>query len=548
MKISRKLLAIYCLLLPTIFTGYLLQEISPAKAESELSQKLIAQKLIAQQSIAIPIRKIEVTGSTILKEKDITPLTKPVEGNSVSLEELNKIAEEITKIYFNRGYITSRAVLEQQDIIDGVVKIRVIEGAIEKIDIEGSDRLNPSYIRNRIKLGSAAPLHKDKLEEQLRLLREDPLFTKVEASLKPGSQIGKSILSVRITEAPAVNTTLSVDNYSPPSVGSERVGGTINFTNPTGNGDNFSAGYYTTTNSGANIYDLNYKLPVNAKNGTLQLRYSKGNSQITDPEFAAFGIRSNSEQYEVNYRQPLIRNSREELALSVGFAAQNGQTFLFENTPFPFGIGPDSNGNSRTRVAKFGQDYLKKDRQGAWGLRSQFNFGLDILDATTNPDPTPDGKFFSWQGQIQRVQRLGNDNLLIAQADAQLTPDSLLPSQQFVVGGGQSVRGFRQNARSGDNGIRFSLENRIALQKDDAGKPLIQLAPFVDLGSVWNKSNNPNQLRNETFLAGAGIGLILEPFSGLKIRADYAFPLVNFSEKGSNAQDQGFHFSVNYNL
>jgi hemolysin activation/secretion protein len=280
----------------------------------------------------------------------------------------------------------------------------------------------------------------------------------------------------------------------------------------------------------------------------LQLRYSKGNSQITDPKFAAFGIRSDSEQYEINYRQPLIHNSREELALSLGFAAQNGQTFLFENTPFPFGIGPDSKGNSRTRVAKFGQDYVKKDNKGAWGLRSQFNFGLGILDATKNSEPIPDGKFFSWQGQIQRVQRLGNDNLLIAQADAQLTPDTLLPSQQFVVGGGQSVRGFRQNARSGDNGIRFSLENPIALQKDDARKPLIQLAPFIDLGNVWNKSSNPNPVKTDRFLAGAGIGLILEPFTGLKIRADYAFPLSNFSEKGNNAQDQGLYFSVNYNL
>ena len=95
-------------------------------------------------------------------------------------------------------------------------------------------------------------------------------------------------------------------------------------------------------------------------------------------------------------------------------------------------------------------------------MRSQFSFGIDILDATINNDPIPDGRFFSWLGQVQRVQRLSNDQLLIVQAELQLTPDSLLPSQQFVIGGGQSVRGYRQNVRSGDNGFRSAaIEDRI---------------------------------------------------------------------------------------
>jgi hemolysin activation/secretion protein len=67
------------------------------------------------------------------------------------------------------------------------------------------------------------------------------------------------------------------------------------------------------------------------------------------------------------------------------------------------------------------------------------------------------------------VQRLSDNNLLIAQLEAQLTPNGLLPSQQFVIGGGQSLRGYRQNARAGDNGVKFSLEDRIALDKDESG-------------------------------------------------------------------------------
>ena len=134
--------------------------------------------------------------------------------------------------------------------------------------------------------------------------------------------------------------------------------------------------------------------------------------------------------------------------------------------------------------------------------------------------------------------------MLIAQADVQLTPDSLLPSQQYILGGGQSVRGFRQNARSGDNGFRASLENRIAVLRDKNGLPILQFAPFADVGKVWNKSSNPNRLGDQNFLAGVGMGIILEPAPGLVIRLDYAYPLIDLRDRGNNAQDKGFYFSI----
>ena len=496
--------------------------------------------------ITILVKKVAVTGNTLLRPDEIAKITSVVEGRSVTLTELRRVADGLTQLYLNQGYITSRAVLVDQQITNGIVQIRIVEGSLEKIEVQGTQRLNPDYVRRRIQLGAQPPLSKDKLEDQLRLLKADPLFTNVEASLKPGTGLGQSILTVRVSEAPAFTTFLSADNYSPPSVGSERFGGVLGYRNLTGLGDEISAAYFQSTNSGSKSFDFNYRLPVNPMNGTVQLRIAPSRSLITEPAFKDFGIRSKTNLYEISYRQPLIRTPREEFALSAGFAIQNGQTFLFDDVPTPFGIGPDAIGRSRTRVLKLGQDYIKRDPLGAWALRSQFSLGLGLFNATENDAPTPDGRFFAWLGQVQRVQRLGKDHLLIAQADVQLTPDSLLPSQQFVIGGGQSLRGYRQNARSGDSGFRLSLEDRIAIQRDASGLPTFQLAPFIDLGTVWNKSTNPNRLTNETFLAAVGLGVIWEPYPRFTVRLDYAVPLVNLSDRGNNAQDQGFYFSVNY--
>ncbi len=61
---------------------------------------------------------------------------------------------------------------------------------------------------------------------------------------------------------------------------------------------------------------------------------------------------------------------------------------------YTFWYWSDLDGNSRTRTLKFGQEYIRRDIKGIWGLRSQLNFGIGFLDATLNSSPKPDGRYF----------------------------------------------------------------------------------------------------------------------------------------------------------
>ncbi|MBD2206677.1 BamA/TamA family outer membrane protein [Calothrix sp. FACHB-1219] len=499
----------------------------------------------------INARTIKVIGSTVFTEQQLNQVVQPFAGRELTIEELRQAADAITQLYLNNNYINSRAIPEtiQPGNTDGVVVIRVIEGRVADIDIQGNKRLNSGYIRDRIRLGAGIPLNTIKLEEQLRLLRLDPLFNNVEASLRPTGKVGESILIVRVEEANPIISNLSIDNYSPPSIGSERFGIELGHRNLTGNGDELAGTWYHNLTGGSDIFDFRYQIPVNAMNGKISLRYATNSNEITQPPFDNLGIKADLDVYEINFRQPIMRSPREEFALSFGFTHQSGQTFLFDRLPTPFGIGPDVNGVSRTSVFKFSQDYVRRDPQGAWYLQSQFNLGTGLLDATINANPTPDARFFSWLGLVQRVQQLNQDHLLVIQGEIQLTPDSLLPSQQFIIGGGRSVRGYRQNARSGDNGFRFAIEDRITVERNQAGLSTIELAPFLDLGAVWNQADNPNKLPNQTFLASAGLGLLWNQALGidkLTMRLDYGIPFVNLSDRGNNAQDDGFYFSIRY--
>lgn len=498
----------------------------------------------------IPVSKINVVGSTIFGPAEFDPITAPLLNRTVSLQELQEAADAITKLYLDGGYLTSRAVLGEQTISGGTVTIRVIEGRLEDITVTGNEGLLKTYITSRIQLGVGVPLNSNALEEQLRLLKIDPLFKNVSASIQPGTTEGASILAVRVDQARRPNGLIGMDTNTPPAIAPER--GFVNFSyqNLSGVGDTIYASYSVGVNLGqfdwgaSNTVEFGYSIPVNAMNGTFSIRTVQGDSRITQAIGQDLGIRSNSNVYQLNFRQPLVRSIREELAFSVGFTQQSGQTFLFNDTPFPFGIGPDSNGYSRTSVVDFTQDYLRRDNTGAWVFRSQFNVGLPIFDATTNQWPVPSGQFFSWLGQGQRVQQLWDDNFVILRSSMQFSPNNLLAFNQFVIGGESTIRGYATNARSGDNGFQFSTEGRFPIIRNANNTPVLQLVPLVDFGLVWNNASNPNGAVANNVLLGSGLGLIYQPTPEIDIKFGYAVPVFNVPGQGSSLQSDGFYFSI----
>lgn len=480
----------------------------------------------------VPISDIQIVGSTVFSEQDFEPIVAPYEGQSLGLQELRQVSDQITELYLANGYITSRAVLSEQSIVDGLVQIRVVEGSLEDIQVEGTRRL-ANYVRDRVNLANKTPLNQADLEAQLQLLRADPLVKRIEASLRAGTGEGQSLLVVRVTETPFFSGRAAFDTYSPPSVGVARIGLETTFNNLLGLGDRLSTSAFRSTAGDSYAYNFNYSLPLNAMDGTLQAQFSPSTFALIDPELQALDVKGSSNTYDLTYRQPLVRKPNEEFALSLGFRHRTGETLLSN-------IVIDS---SHTSVFQFGQDYVKRDPKGAWGLRSQFNLGTGLFDATNRANGEADGQFFSWLGQIQRAQVIDNNNLLLVQGSLQATPDSLLGADQFIIGGATSVRGYSQNARFGDNGFRGSIENRTTVLRNDDGSPVTQIAPFIDTAAVWNNSGNTNEQR---WLLGTGVGAIFNLIENVQARLDVGIPLIKIDEPGDSDQSAFVYFSMDY--
>lgn len=483
----------------------------------------------------IVIKTIRVLGNTVL-QTEINTLTADSIGQTKTFDELLELRSKITQLYLDNGYLSSGAFLpNNQDLTSGNIVIQVIEGDLEKIEITGLTRLQEGYIRKRIELGAATPLNKSNLERSLQLLQIDPLIAQINAELGAGSVPGRNILRLIVKEAPAFHAGISWDNQQSSSVGALQGNVFVSHDNLLGLGDQLSLGYGRT--AGLNLYSAGYTLPINARNGTLNLRYSTNNSKIIEDPFQDLGIRSESHTLSIGLRQPLVRSVETEFAIGLNFDLRRSQTFLLDTIPFSFSEGTQD-GESKVSVIRFFQDWVDRTSNRVLAARSQFSFGINAFDATSNAGKIPDGQFFSWLGQFQWVQPIAPRVVLVSRLAAQLTPDPLLSLERFSLGGAETVRGYRQNQVVSDNGILGGFELQIPLTQRSEW---LQLNPFFDWGYGWNQQGeNPDP----KFIASLGLGLRSRLPFGLETRLDYAIPLI----RNNQLEDQRFNFSLRYQL
>ncbi|NJK57358.1 MAG: ShlB/FhaC/HecB family hemolysin secretion/activation protein [Pleurocapsa sp. SU_5_0] len=485
------------------------------------------------------VKKFEIVGSTVFTPEELAEVLKPFTLRRLSFTEILAAQQAIARLYFNRGYITSGTFLPPQKLEAGIVTIEVVEGSLEAINIQGLNRLNSGYVRSRLQVATHAPLNKDKLLNALQLLQLDPLIESLAAELTAGTRPGSSILELSLKEADPFDLTFAFDNYRAPSVGTDRRSVQLTHRNLIGFGDRFSVGYLNTDGSNS-LNDLNYTVPLNPYNGTLNFRLSYTDSEIITPPFDRFNIASENTNYEFTYRQPILQKPTQDVALGITFS-KNNSAITIGGEPKQVSRGAEADGETNISALRFFQEYTKRDANQVFALLSQFSLGIDALGPTINDDSQPDGKFLAWRGQAQYLRLLNSNLTLLLRSNLQVANDALLSTEQFSLGGGLNVRGYRQDALLGDNGWFNSAEIRATVLRIPQAKISLQLTPFVDFGKVWNSDDL--ELDTNT-LVSTGIGLRLQISDYLTSSLAWGIPLVDIDTEGDSLQEDGVYFSL----
>ena len=482
----------------------------------------------------IEVKQFQVIGSTVFSESELAELLEPYTNRPISFAELIQAQEKINQLYFDLGYVTTGSFIPPQTLKDGIVKIEVVEGSVEKIEVKGLKRLQTSYITSRLKKATQAPLNQKKLLQALQLLQLNPLIEQLAAELSLGTSPGKNILTVEINQANAFGARLRLDNQRVPSVGSDRRIIELSHGNLFGFGDRFNVRYYNTNGSNA-LDDLSYTIPINAADGTLRFTYRLIDSRVIEEPFDELDLESNFRQYSLAYRQPIVQTPNQELALGLALDRQESDVNLLDNT---------LEGKTRITALRFFQEYTQRSNQEVFALRSQFSLGIEGLQNTLNDQET-DQEFYTWRGQAQYIRLLSKGTSLLLRSDLQLADRPLIPIEQFSLGGVNTVRGYRQDLLLSDNGFFASAELRTSIAQIPRWQANLQLTPFFDFGTAWNRQGDVVIPRNSLY--SIGLGLRLEIGEKFNARIDYGIPLAELDIDKDTLQENGIHFGIEYN-
>ena len=502
---------------------------------------------VPESEVKFEVKQFKLEGNTVLEKTAVDNILRKYSDRPIGFADLLELETELTKLYTARGYINSGVVVPIQDVNQGRIILQAIEGKIETINVEVDGRLKPSYVRSRLARGAKEPLNIEQLQEALQLLQLNPLIENLNAELSVGGSRDRWTLDVAVNQGNAFEPVLFVNNNRTPSVGSFQRGLELNHNNVLGYADRLSFVFRNT--DGSNDFDTSYRIPVNSLDGTVGLRYRYVDSNIIEGNFEDADIESQTDELEFTLRQPILLRadgeSTQELALGLEFSRQTNEVTLLDR-PFPdLSPGADENGETKISTVRFFQDWTKRTRQDVLAARSQLSAGVDLFDATVNED-APDGKFVAWRGQLQWLRQLkssSNINLLL-RSDIQLSTDDLVSLERFSLGGGESVRGYRQDALLGDSGVLASAEVRIPFYRWSENRSSLSAVPFVDFGTTWSNSDERNQ--EEDTVASLGLGLRLDIFETLNARLDYGIPLIEVEDNDDTLQEKGLYFSLEY--
>ena len=233
---------------------------SPEELLGEPSDPNVPPGVLNGREETFVVSKIQLAGSTVFSDEDFAELFARFTGVPITFNDLLQVRSAVTQRYIEAGYVTSGAFIPPQTLEEGVVTVQILEGTIEEIEVVGTNRLRPAYIRSRLGLVAQPPINTNRLLAGLQRLKIDPLIEAVSADLQAGVRPGTSVLRVEVTEADAFDVVASLDNRRSPNIGSVSRRINLQAGNVSGLGDRLFLSYSNT--NGNNGIDASYSIPL----------------------------------------------------------------------------------------------------------------------------------------------------------------------------------------------------------------------------------------------------------------------------------------------
>ena len=451
-------------------------------------------------------------------------------GKELTMEQLEVAPQRIIAFYSKRGRIAS-AFLPQQEVKDGRILIKIIEGKLGTISIDPASRSRMSpdvamaYLQRENK--SNMLINMEDLERAVRLLKGLPGVS-ASTSLLPGKERGTSDLLLKLADLPLISGSVETDNQGSISSGEYRGAATLNLNNPFGYGDQVTLKGQSSLKN--NYGRLAYAAPVGVAGSRLSfsssyLHYDLGGELKSKGDAFTAGS---------SYSFPLLHRQSFNLSGQIGYEFR----WLYNEV-----YGAAIN-NKRLHSGTIGLSADTNDQFLGGGFNS-FSVGLGVgnvdLSAVSSDEAhdrsaaNTSGLYEKLTFNVSRTQTIIQDRTTLSLSiNGQYAFKNLDSSEQFGTGGFYAVRAYSSGEGSGDSGFVTTAELRHLINST------LQFALFYDVGWIrqhsdpWIGWNSASSIPNEFSLDGAGMGLTWTPFEWCMLKGIMAERVRD--NRGANAQ------------
>ncbi len=501
---------------------------------------------LAPAIVRFDITRFEVVGNTLLADDLVQATVAPFAGKGRDFGDVQKALEALEAVYHKRGFNVVQVELPEQELNQGVVRLKVVQTKIGKVTVEGNTYFTTENIRRTLPgLVEGQTPNIKQVSASLRMANENPA-KKVSLGLESSDQEGQVDAILRTADERPWKVGLNVANTGNESTGKTHLGLLMQHANLF-NLDHVGSFQYTTTKekpSKVAVYGLGYHVPLYSVGDSLDFfaSYSDVDSGVINVGVLELAVSGKGKVFGMRYNHNLGRFGDYEPKLSYGFdykafinsidakGTQLGDDIIVHPISVTYsGTKPLKNGE-----VNFSLTLVRNIPGGKDGRSSDFR------DARTGA--TASYTLLRFTGNYTR--NLPKEWQLRLATNGQITSDALIPGEQFGAGGAASVRGFNEREISNDSGVQVNAELYSPNFCNKFGEVAAQcrLVLFYDAAHVSRNYTQPKEPPRESIgSVGLGWRLLLSKYVSSQIDWGHRVNL-GANKKRSTGQ---LHFRLN---
>lgn len=440
------------------------------------AQALPEPQMAAQAQASFLLQAVEFVGVSGVPESELQAAVADRIGQQVTLQDLEQLAAKATAVYRDHGYALVQVFVPVQEVVDGRVRLNVVEGALGQVSIDiapGAPIRQERVARTLAILSPGQPLNNRDYERAMLLLSDLPGI-KPQSAITVGAASGASDLTVQVGARDRINYGLELDNFGTRDSGRLRLTGSLRWASPFARGDNLDLRVMAAEGMHTAFGRISYESPVGYSGLRLGGGLARVQYELGGP-FAALEPTGVGEVMDLSFSYPLIRQRGTNLFLRGGFDDKR-LTDRFEAVGY----------QTRKRIhgATLGVSLERRDRWAGGGYTSlnvqAYHGRLDIRDAMGELFDRPpfgygtEGSFSKFSLQFARLQYLAPKLSLFVGGGLQRASKNLDTYEKLSLGGPKAVRAYATGEVLVDDGWLATMELRFALRPDTT------LFAFVD--------------------------------------------------------------------